>query len=72
MLNMNVEFQEKKLYLVRELVFVDGGAKINDETREKLNFLNTISTNLTLHEEGGHGSRLSTITEAMNSTGLIY
>ena len=52
-------------------MFVDGGARINDETREKLNFLNTMTISTIGHEDiVGHGSRLTTISEAMNSTGL--
>ena len=62
---------EKKLALVRELVFVEGGAKINDETKEKLNFLNTTNSILVLEEVPGRASRLNTISEAMNSTGSL-
>ena len=61
--------QEKKLQLLRYLVFVEGCGKMNDETREKLGLLNTTSNSLEVG--GGHNkaSRLGTINEAMNSTG---
>lgn len=65
--------QEKKLQLVRDLVFVEGCGKINDETKEKLGFLNSTCNSFAANDEvgGGHnkGSRLDTINEAMNSTG---
>jgi len=68
-----VFLQEKKLQLVRDLVFVEGCGKINDETKEKLGFLNTTCNSFAVNDEvgGGHnkGSRLDTINEAMNSTG---
>ena len=38
--------QEKKLQLVRRLVFAERRGKMNDETREKLGFLNTTSSSL--------------------------
>ncbi|PSN58112.1 hypothetical protein C0J52_01017 [Blattella germanica] len=62
---------EKKLALVRELVYVEGGAKINDETKEKLNFLNTTNSMLVQEEVPGRASTLNTINEAMNSTGSL-
>jgi hypothetical protein len=65
--------QEKKLNLVRDLVFVEGCGKINDETREKLGFLNMTCNSFAGHDEVGgfqdRASRLNTISEAMDSTG---
>lgn len=58
---------------MRDLVFIEGGGKINDETKEKLGFLTTTCNSFTGHDEAGggqnKGSRLDTINEAMNSTG---
>lgn len=66
---------EKKLQLVRELVFVEGCGKINDETKEKLGFLNTTCNSFAGNDEAGvghsKGSRLDTINEAMDSTGSL-
>lgn len=59
---------EKKLNLVRDLVFVEGCGNINDETREKLGFLNMTSNSFAGRDEVGRGhdraSRLNTISEA--------
>jgi len=58
---------------MKDLVFVEGCGKTNDETKEKLGFLNTTCKNLAASDEvgGSHNkdSRLDTINEAMNSTG---
>jgi hypothetical protein len=58
---------------VRDLVFIEGCGKINDETKEKLGFLTMTSNSIAGHDEvaGGHdrASRLNTISEAMDSTG---
>lgn len=66
---------EKKLNLVRDLVFVEGCGDINDETREKLGFLNMTSNSFAGRDEVGRGhdraSRLNTISEAMDSTGSL-
>ncbi|XP_069683890.1 rac GTPase-activating protein 1 [Periplaneta americana] len=65
---------EKKLNLVRELVFVEGGGKINDETKEKLGFLNTTGNSFAAHDDArgnDRGSRLNTISEALDSTGSL-
>jgi hypothetical protein len=65
--------QEKKLNHVRELVFVEGCGKINDETKEKLGFLDMTSNSFAGHGEvegfQERPSRLNTIDEAMDSTG---
>jgi hypothetical protein len=61
------------LNLVRDLVFVEGCGKINDETKEKLEFLTMTSNSVAGHDEVAGGrdraSRLNTISEAMDSTG---
>ncbi|XP_023715210.1 rac GTPase-activating protein 1 isoform X2 [Cryptotermes secundus] len=66
---------EKKLNLVRDLVFVEGCGKINDETKEKLGFLNVTTNSFAGYDEvaGGHDTapRLHTISEAMDSTGSL-
>lgn len=58
---------------MRDLVFVEGGGKINDETKEKLGFLNVTSNSIAGCDEiGGFQDkfpRLNTINEAMDSTG---
>jgi hypothetical protein len=58
---------------VRDLVFVEGCGNINNETREKLGFLNMTSNSFAGRDEvvGGHdrASRLNTISEAVDSTG---
>jgi hypothetical protein len=58
---------------VRDLVFVEGCGKINDETKEKLGFLNMTCNSIAGHDEVGgfqdRASRLNTISEAMDSTG---
>lgn len=58
---------------MRDLVFIEGCGKINDETKEKLGFLNMTSNSFAGRDEvgGGHdrASRLNTISEAMDSTG---
>jgi hypothetical protein len=68
--------QEKKLQLVRDLVFVEGCGKINDETKEKLGFLNTTCNSFAGNDEAGGGQskglKLDTINEAMNSTGMWW
>lgn len=60
---------------MRELVFVGGCGKINDETKEKLGFLNMTCNSFAGHDEvvGGQdrASRLNTINEAMDSTGTF-
>ncbi|KAI4498287.1 hypothetical protein M0802_006773 [Mischocyttarus mexicanus] len=62
---------ERQISLVRDLLFNDGGRNLNDETREKLQFLNNTSingrnSNVHIH----HNDKLNTITE-LDSTGSI-
>lgn len=38
-------FQEKQIATARNFLFTDGGRNLNDETREKLQFLNNTSLN---------------------------
>jgi hypothetical protein len=58
---------------VRDLVFVEGCGTINDETKEKLGFLNMTSNSVAGRDEVAGGrdraARLNTITEAIDSTG---
>jgi len=38
-------FQERQINMVRNFLFNDGGGNLNDETREKLQFLNNTTLN---------------------------
>jgi hypothetical protein len=59
--------------LLRDLAFVEGCGKINDDTKKKLGFLNATCNSFAANDEvgGGHnkGLRLDTINEALDSTG---
>ncbi|CAD6220394.1 GSCOCG00005036001-RA-CDS [Cotesia congregata] len=66
---------ERQIAMVRDLLFNDGGRNLNDETREKLQFLN--NTTLTNGRHSGttnskdyHNDKLNTIAE-LDSTGSI-
>ncbi|KAI4480205.1 PREDICTED: rac GTPase-activating protein 1-like [Polistes canadensis] len=65
---------ERQIALVRDLLFNDGGRNLNDETREKLQFLNNTSINgrnSNVHiKDLHHNDKLNTITE-LDSTGSI-
>ncbi|XP_066583719.1 rac GTPase-activating protein 1 [Prorops nasuta] len=65
---------EKQIALARDLLFNDGGRNLNDETREKLQFLNNTTLNghhSNLHHRDMHyNDKLNTITE-LDSTGSI-
>ena len=39
------QIQERQITLVRDLLLHDGGRNLNDETREKLQFLNNTTLN---------------------------
>ena len=45
LLNYSHIFQERQIALVRDLLLNDGGRNLNDETREKLQFLNNTTLN---------------------------
>ncbi|XP_051153061.1 rac GTPase-activating protein 1-like [Leptopilina boulardi] len=64
---------ERQIKLARDLLFNDGGRSINDETREKLQFLNSTSINGFQNNAYGRDyctERLNTITE-LDSTASI-
>ncbi|XP_035734167.1 rac GTPase-activating protein 1-like [Vespa mandarinia] len=65
---------ERQIALVRDLLFNDGGRNLNDETREKLQFLNNTSINprnSNVHIKDLHyNDKLNTIAE-LDSTGSI-
>ncbi|KAF7395155.1 hypothetical protein HZH68_009205 [Vespula germanica] len=65
---------ERQIALVRDLLFNDGGRNLNDETREKLQFLNNTSINArnsNVHiKDLHHNDKLNTIAE-LDSTGSI-
>lgn len=48
--------QERQIAMVRDLLFYDGGRNLNDETREKLQFLNntTLNRQSNLHIQDMH------------------
>ncbi|OAD60257.1 Rac GTPase-activating protein 1 [Eufriesea mexicana] len=65
---------EKQIAMARDLLFNDGGRNLNDETREKLQFLNNTTLNgrhSNIHIKDVHqNDKLNTIAE-LDSTGSI-
>ncbi|XP_014211402.1 rac GTPase-activating protein 1-like isoform X2 [Copidosoma floridanum] len=64
---------ERQITLVKDLLLTDGGRNLNDETREKLQFLNNTTLNgrhSSSHMRDHLHDKLNTITE-MDSTGSI-
>ncbi|KAL6264775.1 hypothetical protein P5V15_004873 [Pogonomyrmex californicus] len=63
---------EKQIATVRDFLFNDGGRTLNDETREKLQFLNNTSLNRqsSVHIHDIPFDKLNTIAE-LNSTGSL-
>lgn len=66
---------ERQIAIAKDLLFNDDGRNLNDETREKLQFLNNTSlTNICHHSNTDtkdyHNDKFNTISE-LNSTGLI-
>lgn len=65
---------ERQIAMVRDLLFNDGGRNLNDETREKLQFLNNTTLNgrhSNIHIKDVHqNEKLNTIAE-LDSTGSI-
>ncbi|KAG7211007.1 hypothetical protein KM043_016375 [Ampulex compressa] len=65
---------ERQITMARDLLFNDGGRNLNDETREKLQFLNNTTINgrhSNIHIKDMHSNdRLNTIAE-LDSTGSI-
>lgn len=65
---------ERQIAVVRDFLFNDGGRNLNDETREKLQFLNNTSINArhsNVHmKDLHHNDKLNTIAE-LDSTGSI-
>lgn len=63
---------EKQIATARNFLFTDGGKNLNDETREKLQFLNNTSLNQqsNIHIQDTHIDKLNTIAE-LDSTGSI-
>jgi hypothetical protein len=60
-------------WVTEKSCFVEGCGKINDDTKEKLGFLNTTCISFAANDEAGGGQnkdlRLDTINEALDSTG---
>ncbi|XP_011497551.1 PREDICTED: rac GTPase-activating protein 1 [Ceratosolen solmsi marchali] len=64
---------ERQITLVRDLLLNDGGRNLNDETREKLQFLNNTTLNgrhNSIHSKDPLQDKLNTITE-LDSTGSL-
>ncbi|EFN88757.1 Rac GTPase-activating protein 1 [Harpegnathos saltator] len=63
---------ERQIAMARNLLFNDGGRNLNDETREKLQFLNNTTFNhpSNIHMQDMHIDKLNTIAE-LDSTGSI-
>ncbi|XP_014475260.1 PREDICTED: rac GTPase-activating protein 1-like [Dinoponera quadriceps] len=63
---------ERQITMAKDLLFNDGGRNINDETREKLQFLNntTLNRQSNIHVQDMHIDKLNTIAE-LDSTGSI-
>ncbi|XP_015605276.1 rac GTPase-activating protein 1 [Cephus cinctus] len=65
---------ERQIALARDLLFNDGGRNLNDETREKLQFLNNTTLNArnsnVYLKEMQHNDKLNTIAE-LDSTGSL-
>ncbi|XP_078053130.1 rac GTPase activating protein tumbleweed [Augochlora pura] len=65
---------ERQISMARDLLFNDGGRNLNDETREKLQFLNNTTLNgrhSNIHiKDLQHNDKLNTIAE-LDSTGSI-
>lgn len=64
------DFLEKQITTARDFLFNDRGKNINDETREKLQFLNNTSLNRQSNIQGTPFDKLNTIAE-LNSTGSL-
>ncbi|CAL1674624.1 unnamed protein product [Lasius platythorax] len=63
---------EQQIATARNFLFTDGGRNLNDETREKLQFLNNTSLNQqsNMHIQDIHIDKLNTIAE-LDSTGSL-
>ncbi|XP_076679620.1 rac GTPase activating protein tumbleweed [Andrena cerasifolii] len=64
---------ERQMAMARDLLFNDGGRNLNDETREKLQFLNNTTLNgrpSNMHIKDLQNDKLNTIAE-LDSTGSI-
>ncbi|KAK0076555.1 hypothetical protein PV325_005196 [Microctonus aethiopoides] len=64
---------ERQIALARDLLFNDGGRNLNDETREKLQFLNNTTLNgrhSSSHIKDFNADKLNTITE-LDATGSL-